>query len=94
MDALYPFAVVLSQAGHDRGNYFVVMAVEQEYVLLCDGKLRRVEKPKRKKIKHVRFLGAYASSLTEKQEAGEEISNKDIRKALMAFANGADDVIS
>ena len=48
-------SVVLSTAGHDSGNYFVVVELENaEFVKICDGKNRPLEKPKRKKIKHIK----------------------------------------
>ena len=41
--------IVRSDAGRDQGKIFIVLAVEGEYLLLADGKGRRVEAPKRKK---------------------------------------------
>ena len=46
--------VVRSAAGHDRGGLFVVLgAADADCVLLADGKTRTVEKPKKKKRKHL-----------------------------------------
>lgn len=50
--------IVRSDAGRDRGKLFIVLAVEGEYLLLADGKGRRVEAPKRKKRRHVLFVAA------------------------------------
>ena len=41
--------IVRSVAGRDQGKLFIVLAVEGEYLLLADGKSRKVESPKRKK---------------------------------------------
>ena len=41
--------IVRSDAGRDKGKLFVVLAVEGEYLLLADGKSRKLESPKRKK---------------------------------------------
>ena len=40
--------IVRSDAGRDKGKLFVVLSVEGEYLLLADGKSRKVESPKRK----------------------------------------------
>ena len=40
-------------AGRDKGNMFVVVSVEDNYVYIVDGSLRKVENPKKKKLKHI-----------------------------------------
>ncbi len=46
--------VVTSLCGHDNGRLYLVVGEENGYLFLVDGKRRRLEKPKRKKIKHIR----------------------------------------
>ena len=46
-------ALAKSLAGHDKGDFFVIMEETDEYVLLVDGKLRPFKKPKRKNKKHI-----------------------------------------
>ena len=41
--------IVKATAGRDQGKLFYVLAEEGEYLLLADGKGRKVESPKRKK---------------------------------------------
>ena len=41
--------IVRSLAGHDRGGLFCVLDTDGPYLLLCDGKRRKLENPKRKK---------------------------------------------
>ena len=53
--------IVRSVAGRDQGKLFIVLAVEGEYLLLADGKSRKVESPKRKKRRHVLFVAPTAS---------------------------------
>ena len=40
--------IVKSTAGRDKGKYFFVLAEEGEFLLLADGKTRKLESPKRK----------------------------------------------
>ena len=49
--------LVQSVAGRDKGMLFYVIDTDGVYVSLANGKERRVERPKRKKEKHVRTEG-------------------------------------
>ncbi|MBR4234519.1 MAG: RNA-binding protein [Clostridia bacterium] len=53
---ILPGAVVVSKAGRDEGRTFLVIAeLSDEYVLIADGKTHRIEKPKKKKRKHLKL---------------------------------------
>lgn len=45
--------LVRSKAGRDKTRTFAVLAVDGQMLLLADGGLRGVQRPKRKKTKHV-----------------------------------------
>ena len=49
--------IVRSLAGHDRGGLFCVLDTDGPYLLLCDGKRRKLENPKRKKAVHTAPAG-------------------------------------
>ena len=50
--------LVVSLAGNDKGKVFVVLkTVDENYVLYADGRKRRVDNPKLKKIRHIKVLG-------------------------------------
>ena len=42
-----------SKAGHDAGKVYVIIDVDDTYVYLADGRIRTLERPKKKKKKHV-----------------------------------------
>lgn len=67
-------SLVYSIAGRDKGTLFLVLKKDGDYVYLADGNLRKVENPKKKKIKHV--------NKTNTRLEIEEVSNSDIRKLL------------
>ena len=46
-------SLIVSKAGRDKGQLFYVIDADEQYVYLADGKSRKLEKPKRKKRKHV-----------------------------------------
>lgn len=49
--------VVKVSLGRDKGNlFFVVKIINNEYVLIADGKKRKLDKPKLKKVKHLKNM--------------------------------------
>ena len=76
--------IVKSTAGRDEGDLFFVLDIQGEFLLRADGKSRRVEKPKKKKCKHVSFVGESHSVVAEKIRSSEKITNSELRKALAA----------
>lgn len=75
--------VVHSRAGRDKDECFVVVEIiNKEYVLVCDGALRKVEKPKKKKVKHLVIHNIIASDIKDKLGAGIKVNNGEIRKYL------------
>ena len=77
--------IVRSDAGRDKGKLFVVLAVEGEFLLLADGKSRKVEHPKRKKRRHVLFVSAEETRLADKLKRGDKITNSELRRTLAIF---------
>ncbi len=62
--------IVKSLSGRDKGRYFVVLEIQEGFIWLADGKLRKLEHPKRKKPKHVQKTNTFVSldpNLTDKQ---------------------------
>ena len=72
--------VVKSLAGHDKGSYFVVLRAEGEFAFIADGKTKTIEKPKKKKKKHLETVGSL-ETLFQK----ETLYDAHIRKELGSF---------
>lgn len=83
-----PSNIVKSLAGHDRNNYYHILLSEGEYVLLTDGKLRRLQNPKLKKKKHVEQMGGSDSPAAVKIRTGGMVTNREIIKSLAAYKSG------
>ncbi len=81
--------LVEATAGRERGKVFFVLDTDGEYLLLADGKSRRIEAPKRKKRKHARFLAEDGGRVAEKIRGNERVTNSELRKAIAAYG-GAD----
>jgi ribosomal protein L14E/L6E/L27E len=77
--------VVISLNGRDKGKAFFVIGTEELYALLCDGKSRRIDRPKRKKLKHLRFQSKSDCRTAVKIRNGEKITNSEVRKALAEY---------
>lgn len=77
--------IVRSLAGHDKGELFCVLEAQGPYLLLCDGKRRKLASPKRKKAVHTVPAGEFRHPVLDRLQAGQMISNQDIRRALAAF---------
>lgn len=72
-------SVVISKAGRDKGYFLVVFDITDEGVLVCDGKERPVERPKKKNPLH---LTTTRYVLTEEETA----TNRSLKKALKQFS--------
>jgi len=70
--------IVFSKRGRDKGKAFVVVNADNEYVYLVDGRLRTLDKPKKKKIKHVQPTNHIADMTTN----GRALQDADVRKQL------------
>ena len=77
--------IVLSDAGRDRGKLFFVMSVEGEFLLLADGKSRKVEAPKRKKRRHTLLVASKETRVSLKIKGEEKVTNSELRRELAVF---------
>ena len=78
-------SLVVSKAGRDQGQLFYVIDADEQFVYLADGKSRRLEKPKRKKRKHVQQVPRTESRIAEKIRNGEKVLNSELRTELASF---------
>lgn len=80
--------VVFSKAGRDIGKAFIITEIiDSNYVYISDGNLRRVENPKKKKIKHLVITKDIIDTIVQKISSDIRITNADIRKALLEINN-------
>lgn len=72
-----------SLAGHDKGKLYVVARVEEEYAWLCDGRVRPLEKPKKKKWKHIQLMKRIPVEL--RGISWDHVKNEEIRHSIKAI---------
>ena len=74
--------VVASTAGRDQGKLFYVIGADPVYLILANGKDRTLEKPKRKKRKHVQKVLRSETRVAAKLMAGDKVLNSELRRDL------------
>ena len=77
--------IIISLAGRDKGKLFYVLDVEDGYVLIADGKGRKLENPKRKKLKHVCRVSRTETRVADKILHGDKVLNSELRRDLATF---------
>ena len=83
---LSPGDIVVSMAGREKDNCFVVVDVQDNFALICDGKSRKIDKPKKKKIKHLSSVIGHSEFVSAKFDKGEAVTNREIKKELRSYA--------
>lgn len=71
-------SVVKSCAGRDKNSYFVAVGISGGFVEIANGKERKLEKPKRKNIKHISPTNTVIST--------EALTNRKLKKVLNEFS--------
>ena len=75
--------VVINTSGRDAGRlFFIVKIVDKEHVLISDGKKRKLDNPKLKKVKHLQKYKSLNQVVKEKLESKESITDAFIRAEL------------
>ena len=74
--------VVISTAGRDQGKLFYVIGTDPVYLTLANGKDRTLEKPKRKKRKHIQKVLRSETRVAEKLRNGDKVLNSELRRDL------------
>ncbi len=73
-------SIVKAVAGRDRDRFFVVLKTEGRFAYIADGKTRKIDKPKRKKLIHL--------AKTDYTAEGSYETNPQLKKILYQFNNG------
>ena len=79
--------VVQATAGRDREKLFYVIGMDDQFLLLANGKDRPLDRPKRKKCKHVQKVLRAETRVAEKLRHGDKVLNSELRRDLAFLAN-------
>lgn len=78
--------VVKSRAGRDAEKVFLILdIVDEQNVHIVDGELRKLDNPKKKKVKHLIVYKTVATEFKQKLDEKSMINDAYIRKILEPF---------
>ncbi len=87
MNATLPVCIgrmCLSRSGRDKGRYFMIVeVVDSAYVLVADGVMRKLAKPKKKKLKHLGLKPVVLEEIAEKLQEGKKVFDAELKSAII-----------
>lgn len=74
-----------SKAGRDKDRLFIITGiVDEAHVQVADGEVRRVDRPKKKKLRHLDILEDTCTVVADILAARRRLLDADLRKAIRA----------
>lgn len=77
--------IVYSKCGRDKSKPFVILDIKHDYLYLVDGDLRKINKPKKKKIKHVQPTLFVDNNIKDIILEKRYLLDNDIRKTISKY---------
>ena len=74
-----------SKAGHDKDTLYVIIAEEGDFVELSDGRLKPVDRPKKKRRKHIQIINKTVDEALLSALQQRRASNEQIKRALRQY---------
>ena len=76
-------SVVVSKAGRDQGRLFLVVAeVDDDFVMVANGALRKMDRQKKKRRRHLKPTGTVVQAVRERLAEGRPIEDHELRTWL------------
>lgn len=83
--------IAVSKAGRDTGRVFVIkQVIDTYYVYIVDGDLRKMNRPKKKKLKHLKLTEDVLTGIADKLKEGTKVFDAEIRSAIRSLQSGSD----
>lgn len=76
--------LVQSLAGHDKGQIFIIINEDAEYVSLVDGKYKTLDKAKKKNKKHIQVIHDDQEE-QRKQIFKKQVTDVQIKKFIQCY---------
>lgn len=76
--------LAISRSGHDKDSLYVIVKEEANLVYLADGKLKPIEKPKKKNRKHIQIIKNLPKEITE-VFTQQDFRNEEIKRAIKLY---------
>lgn len=82
--------IVKSKAGRDKDKVFIISSIlDEQYVLVCDGDLRKLSSPKKKKVKHLVIYNTVLTEFADKLRSNENLDDAFVRRILSPYTKDA-----
>ena len=76
-------SIVVSKAGRDEGRRFLVIEeVDADFVMIANGDLRKMDRLKKKRRKHLKPTGIVVVALRERLSQGKPVEDHELRTWL------------
>ena len=76
-------SVVISKAGRDQGRLFLVVEeVDADFVMVANGALRKLDRLKKKRRKHLKPAGRIVPELRDRLANGPAVQDHELRAWL------------
>ena len=82
--------LVISLKGRDAGELFLAYDKSEKFVMIVDGKRRKLMKPKRKNLRHMRFLPDN-EFIKVSEYLDNQLTDAMIRKEIARYKAGKHD---
>lgn len=77
--------LAISLSGHDKDSIYVIIKEEAADVYLADGRVRTVDKPKRKNKKHIQIIKRLPEEITNLLVEEKKFRNEKIKRAIKLY---------
>ena len=78
--------LALSLAGHDKNQIYIIIREDDEYVYLCDGRLKPLTSPKRKNKKHIQVINkGVDAELSNRIKEGGSVKDEEIKRTIKLY---------
>lgn len=79
---------VWSNAGRDKNRVFIIIDIVDDcHVLVADGDLRRLDNPKKKKLKHLKITHEVADEISQTVLLKKRLTDTDLQNAVLRYKN-------
>ncbi len=80
--------IVYSTQGRDKGDYYIVLTASSKYLLVADGKYKKINKPKKKNKTHLQQTPVIITEIAQKLGEGKKINDQMIYHSLYEYKKG------
>lgn len=78
--------IVKSKAGRDKTKVFIISEIlDEQFVFVCDGDLRKLNSPKKKKVKHLMIYNTVLTEFADKLQSNENLDDAYVRRLIEPY---------